>query len=217
MTVQLDDVAPDGTLSELGKGTHQVSVQNLLPYRDVYDLDAAGAHLGKGHSLRLLITAEDVDVLTWLQYDSTSAPANVLISSSVLDSDRDGIPDDVDACVTEADCDHDATIDGNEYVWINNTTVYNPSANSTGGQDDNNGNDGNDGNDGGAGLGTPETVYQYYYNWPAEPMGSGTPDLNNGGASSGPRATNVELLAGAGMAAASLLVSLGGLFGRHPL
>jgi hypothetical protein len=124
VTVQLDDVAPDGTLSLIGVQTQLASVQNTLPYHLTFHPIGAGAHLGKGHSIRLLVSAEDVDVLTWLQYGSSDSPSNVVVSSRVLDSDHDGIPDDVDPCPNDADCNGNGVVDGDEIATTNGDTFY---------------------------------------------------------------------------------------------
>ncbi|MES2153661.1 MAG: hypothetical protein V4510_00815 [bacterium] len=205
ITVELHDVAPSGLTTLLGEQTQTVSLQNLVPYHDTWLLRTTGASLGRGHTLGLTVTASDLDVLTWLQYGSTSAAADLQLPQHVQDTDLDGIPDDVDACPTAGDCDNNSVIDGRQTAYYNSTAA-------------------------------PVSYYQSYYNYPAtsgtpgqpgqpglpgEPGTPGNP-FPQPGTPGGPdtsvaRRSNLELGAGIAMGCGSLLVTLGGLFGRHPL
>lgn len=191
--VRIDDVAPDGASTTLGSQERRASLQDLLPNTQEFKVPVDGGRLGAGHALRLHVEVDDLDVLTWLQYGSSESPSAVTLSHRRLDSDRDGIPDDHDPCPTEPDCDGNGIPDGAQTV-NNNSTV----------------------NNGGAGSGAGPTYHHYYLNGtlpPVPPPGTPLPPTPPSVAT----AQNLELAGGAALGGASLLVALGGLFGRHPL
>jgi hypothetical protein len=192
--VRLDDVAPDGSSTTLGSQERRASLQDVLPNVQEFKVPVGGGRLAGGHTLRLHVAVDDLDVLTWLQYGSPEAPSGLSLAHRSLDTDRDGIPDDHDPCPTEPDCDGNGIPDGAQTVH-NNTTVS---------------------NGGGGGSGTGPTYHQYYLNGtlpPVPPPGTPLPPAPPAVAT----AQNLELAGGAALGGASLLVALGGLFGRHPL
>lgn len=112
-TVELSSVAPDGTTTLLGSRSHSFTLPSVPGSTEEFVLGTAGGILPAGHGLRLGVRADDLNVLTVLQYGG-STPSGLALPIRLLDSDLDGVPDDADACPLERDCDGDGTDDGGE-------------------------------------------------------------------------------------------------------
>ncbi|MDD5502306.1 MAG: hypothetical protein PHH26_02450, partial [Candidatus Thermoplasmatota archaeon] len=154
-TVELSDVDQNGATSLIAKQSRQLSIQSLLPQKESFTLECDGFILRANRTIKLTVTADGLDVLTWMRYDSESAASGIeSMKIQILDLNGNGIPDSDESWY------NNSTVSNYHYTY--QITVYPSGANNTGngGGGDGDGN-GNDNGSGSAGGGLPKGIEVY--------------------------------------------------------
>lgn len=118
-TVELQAIDPAGHTRTLGSTQRTFNLPRLVASEEEFLLPVAGEVIARGEALRLTVRADALDVLAILRYGA-GTDTGLAVTYRLLDTDGDGLPDDIDPCVLDADCDGDTVIDGD--VAHNNAT-----------------------------------------------------------------------------------------------
>ncbi|MHB8633623.1 MAG: hypothetical protein ACYDBQ_06620 [Thermoplasmatota archaeon] len=102
-TVELRTLLPDNSTTLVGSALQTFNLPRTAPATENFTLPTTGRNIPFGAALLLTLRADALDVLTVVNYGGASR-SSLHLQTRLLDSNGNGIPDDVDACPPAATC-----------------------------------------------------------------------------------------------------------------